>query len=208
MHPDTSQTFTAFVGGRRLASGPLEDVAVAARNAAASARAPLLVFGDASGEQADLDLRGSDDDVRKRYRAPQAGASDAVPRSRGRPRLGVVSREVTLLPEHWEWLGSQPGGASVALRKLVQEARRHGTARDRMRRSQERAYKVMVALAGDRPGFEEAARALFASDTPAFAQRIASWPRDVREHLLTLANPDHPTASRSPPNEPDHHLHR
>jgi hypothetical protein len=198
MDPENPQTFTAFVGGRRLASGSLDEVAVAARRVAASARAPLLVFADASGEQVELDLRGGDEDVRKRYRPPRAAASEAAPRARGRPRLGVVSREVTLLPDQWEWLASQPGGASVALRKLVQEARRNGTARDRMRRSQERAYKVMVALAGDRPGFEEAARALFANDIPAFTQRVEGWPKDVREHLLALANPDHETASRRP----------
>jgi hypothetical protein len=110
----------------------------------------------------------------------------------------VVAREVTLLPDQWEWLASQPGGASVALRKLVHEARRAGTLRDRMRRAQERSYKVMVALAGDRPGFEAVARALFANDIDAVRAGMERWPQDVRDHLLQLADPDHDPTVRSP----------
>ena len=102
----------------------------------------------------------------------------------------MVAREVTLLPEHWDWLAAQPGSASVALRKLVHQALRAGAGRERMRRAQERSYKVMVALAGDRPGFEEAARALFAADLERLRRLIEPWPRDVREHVLHLADPD------------------
>jgi hypothetical protein len=104
--------------------------------------------------------------------------------------LGVVAREVTLLPRHWEWLAAQSGGASVALRKLVEEARRTHGEKDRLRRTQERAYCFMSAIAGDLPGFEEAARALFASDRPKFTERIAHWPADLRDHTLWLAYDD------------------
>lgn len=191
--------YTAFQGTRRLASGSLEDVAVAV--ARAGERDPqVLVFSDANGSQVDLDLRGDEEAIRARHRpAPPAAASmaDAAPRGRGRPRLGVVAREVTLLPEQWEWLAAQPGGASVALRKLVQQARRSGTSRERLRQAQERSYKVMVALAGDRPGFEEATRALFAGDLQAFNARVERWPRDIREHVLRLADPEYAGASRS-----------
>lgn len=107
-------------------------------------------------------------------------------RGRGRPKLGVVAREVTLLPRHWEWLAAQPGGASVALRKLVEEARRSQSGR--ARQAQERAYHFMNAMAGDLPGFEEATRALFAGDREGFAERIAGWPTDVREHAAWLAS--------------------
>lgn len=179
-------SYTLFAGPRQLASGPLEEVAVAAA-ARCDAEEPLLVFSDANGSQVDLDLRGSEEQLRRRYRAA-APAATAAPRGRGRPRLGVVAREVTLLPEQWEWLASQPGGASVVLRKLVQQARRSGSARDRMRRAQERTYKVMVALAGDRPGFEEAARSLFAGDLDTLRKHIQAWPADIREHLLRLAD--------------------
>jgi hypothetical protein len=109
------------------------------------------------------------------------------PRGRGRPKLGVVAREVTLLPRHWEWLGTQPGGASVALRKLVEEARRTSGDRDRSRAARDAAYHFMSAMAGNLPGFEEASRALFADDRRRFAGLIAGWPDDVRDHTVKLA---------------------
>ncbi len=198
---DPTPTYSAFQGTRRLASGALEEVAIAAARATARGHQPL-VFSDATGAQIDLDLRGEEAEIRARHRpAPvaTAAATESPPRGRGRPRLGVVAREVTLLPDQWEWLAAQPGGASVSLRKLVQQARRAGTTRERLRRAQERSYKVMVALAGDRPGFEEAARALFAGDMQALGGRVDAWPRDIREHVLRLADPDYPgVVSRSP----------
>lgn len=196
MELDHDHTYTVFAGPRRLASGTLEEVAVAAALAGEGLDA-ALVFSDVTGNQIELDLRGGEKQVRARYRDERA--PQAVPiRGRGRPRLGVVAREVTLLPDQWEWLASQPGGASVVLRRLVQEARHAGFARDRMRRAQERSYKVMVAIAGDRPGFEEAARSLFAADLDAFRSRTARWPSDIREHLLRLADPDDEATARSP----------
>ncbi len=199
MNIDTNDIYTVFQGPRRLASGPLEEVAVTAARASSGGGAAVLVFNDATGIQVDLDLRGDEQEVRERHRpspvmpTPQAGTS---PRGRGRPRLGVVAREVTLLPQQWEWLAGQPGGASVTLRKLVQQAQRTDPSRDRVRKAQERSYKVMVVLAGDRPGFEEAARSLFADDMPALRSRIERWPRDIREHVLRLADPNHPGTSR------------
>jgi uncharacterized protein len=191
MNFDPSHRYSAFAGSRRIASGKLEDVAAAAAHAASRNTASVLVFSDASGEQVELDLRGTEHEVRARYRQVPEPPSEAPARGRGRPRLGVVAREVTLLPEQWEWLASQPGGASVALRKLVQEARRAGTSRDRMRHAQERSYRVMVSLAGDRPHFEEAARALFANDMQKLRSNTEPWPRDIREHVLQLADPDY-----------------
>lgn len=198
---DLTHRYSAFGAARRLASGPLAEVAVAAASAAARSDTAPLVFDDATGTQVDLDLRGGEEEVRARYGTrpePATAEAPAVARGRGRPKLGVVAREVTLLPEQWEWLASQPGGASVALRKLVQEARRTGSLRDRTRRAQERSYKVMVALAGDRPGFEEAARSLFAGDLAALASRTERWPRDIREHVLQLADPEFDPTTRTP----------
>ncbi len=117
-----------------------------------------------------------------------AGPDSEEPRGRGRPKLGVVAREVTLLPRHWEWLSAQPGGASVALRKLVEQARLTHGERDKTRKAHERAYYFMSAMAGDMPGFEEATRALFANDMRAFGELIAAWPNDVRDHATWLAN--------------------
>lgn len=119
---------------------------------------------------------------------PGAEGEKAAGKARaGRPKLGVVAREVTLLPRHWEWLNGQPGGASVAIRKLVEEARRTKYGADQLRANRESAYRFMSAMAGNLPGFEEAARALFANNTDQFQFHIAAWPVDVRDHLEKLA---------------------
>lgn len=186
MTPNPNHTYSAFAGLRLVASGTLGDVALAASKAERADEDSVLVFSDATGEQVDLNLQGGPEAIAARYSAGKVAA-----RGRGRPRLGVFAREVTLLPEQWEWLAAQPGGASVALRKLVQEARRTSTTRDRMRHAQERSYKVMVALAGNLPAFEEAARALFGSDQEALRAKMKSWPKDVRDHVLRLADAEY-----------------
>jgi hypothetical protein len=189
----------AFEGMRCIVSGTLAEVAAGAKKVVdRGERAPIVIFDAASSEPVEVDFRGTLNDVLERLAARKGtatapdtaagGAADA-PRGPGRPKLGVVAREVTLLPRHWEWLGSQPGGASVALRKLVEEARRMKGGRDRVRRSQEAAYRFMSALAGNLPGFEEAARALFAADAERFDALVGSWPADVREHARRLAAP-------------------
>jgi hypothetical protein len=190
MNHDPGVSYTAFAASRRIASGSLAQVAVSLRGRSSSTMP--LVFDDGTGAQVELDLRGAEAEVAARYggAGAVAAAEAPPPRGRGRPRLGVVSREVTLLPQQWDWLSAQPGGASVALRKLVHAAMRAGGERERLRRAQERSYKVMVALAGDRPGFEEAARALFAADTGRLVRLVQSWPADVRDYVLRLASPD------------------
>jgi len=187
-----SETFTAFEGQRRLASGALADVAMAIKRVTRPAAAPIAIFSDSTGRAVDIDLRGSDAEVRARLadRAHPSAPTEAAPRGRGRPKLGVVAREVTLLPRHWEWLNAQPGGASVALRKLVDEARRTSGDKDRQRAARDAAYHFMSAMAGNLPGFEEAARALFADDRRGFVGRIANWPEDVRDHVINLAYAD------------------
>lgn len=183
-------TCTAFDGHRRLVSGPLHEAALAVRRAAeGGAAGPLLVFDDATGRVVDVDTRGSEAEVLARLpgEAPVPAPAEAGPRGRGRPRLGVVAREVTLLPRHWDWLAAQPGGASVALRKLVEEARRAGADAGRRRGARDAAYRFISAMAGDLPGFEEAARALFADDRQRFGALVAAWPADVRDHAVALA---------------------
>ncbi len=145
-----------------------------------------MVISDATGNSTDLDLRGGEKAVADRYTATAPTPGQRGP---GRPKLGVVAREVTLLPEHWEWLAAQPGGASVALRKLVHEARRNSGERDRIRQAHDRAYQAMSTLAGNRAGFEEASRALFAGDHERLVALTASWPKDVQAYLLQLAAP-------------------
>lgn len=175
-------TWTLFAGEQRLASGAPAEVAVAAHAAAqGDYEGPVLAFEDATGRVVDLDLRGSPAEVAARY-APQA-----VRRPRGRPKLGVVAREVTLLPRHWEWLAAQPGGASVALRKLVDAARRADDGATDRKVRQEAAYRFMASMAGDLPGYEEALRALFAGDRTVFDAQVAAWPGDLATHARKLA---------------------
>jgi hypothetical protein len=178
----TSQC-TAFLGHRRIAAGSRAEVTQTLASLDLSAGG-LLVFDDASGAQLDYPFAP---EAPEPSPAPQAALEPASAPQVGRPRLGVVAREVTLLPRHWDWLAQQRGGASAALRRLVDEARQRHAARDSQRLAQERAYRCMSALAGSLPGFEEASRALFAPDAQAFARHIAVWPADVQAHLRWLA---------------------
>jgi hypothetical protein len=188
---------TAFEGTSCIASGPLERVALKVKTVLdRRATSSVLIFDDTTSEVIDVDYRGTGKDVLHRLAeradagrasAPSPETDLATPRGPGRPRLGVVAREITLLPRHWQWLNGQPGGASVALRRLVDAARHTNVGRDRVRRSQEVAYRFMTALAGNQPGFEEAIRALFAADRDRFDEQIAAWPVDVRNHARKLA---------------------
>jgi hypothetical protein len=188
-------TCTAFQGATRIATGDLTWVALAAKEALENdATASVLIFDDRSSRVIDVDFRGTRDDVLqhvagRNLTAEAARNPDDPVRRPGRPRLGVVAREVTLLPRHWDWLNDQPGGASVTLRRLVEEARRASEGKDRLRVAQDAAYRFMSAMAGDRPGFEEATRALFASDLERFQQHTLNWPVDVRDHAYRLAAP-------------------
>jgi uncharacterized protein len=181
-------TCTAFAGSNRIASGPPEQVALAAKAALdANSAQPLLVFDDLNGSLVDFDLRGTPQEVLARLATAPPDPPAPSARGPGRPKLGVVAREVTLLPRHWDWLGAQPGGASVALRKLVEAARVTHAGADRRRLAQQSADRFMSALAGNEPGYEEAARALYAGDQARFAQSMVAWPVDVRDHAMRLA---------------------
>lgn len=194
-------SYTSFNGHKRIASGSLKVNALAVKHALSTGVPnPLLTFCDQTGQVVDIDIRGSDTEMFARLPPDgyQLQGSDSTridsadpgePRGRGRPKLGVVAREVTLLPRHWDWLAAQRGGASVTLRKLVDEARRVSVDRDRQRQTKERAYHFMSTMAGDMAGFEEASRALFANDAAKFRQLTEAWPADVREYLRYLADP-------------------
>lgn len=172
----SEHTVTAFAGAAVVATGLSADVTTAVRTLhEQDDERTVLVFDDVTGEQVDLDLRVTAAPVEPERRGP------------GRPKLGVVAREVTLLPRHWEWLAAQPGGASVALRKLVEQARRDNERGDRVRRSREATYRFMTAMAGNEPGYEEACRALFAGDRERFAARVDAWPADIASYANRLA---------------------
>jgi len=181
---------TAFAGSARIASGELRHVALKAKQAFDAGK-PVLVFEDGSGRVVELPLELPAADLLRRLAEPMVAAATGgekpAARGPGRPKLGVVAREVTLLPRHWDWLAAQPGGASVALRKLVEDARKVGGGEDRRRAAQEATYRFMQAMAGDFAGYEDVARALFAGDIGKFEQHSATWPEDVRDHAALLA---------------------
>jgi uncharacterized protein len=184
-------TYTAFAGERLLASGAKPTVLLALKGHEREGDR-VLVFDDATGRQVDFDLRGTPEEVLARAEArTRAGP--------GRPKLGVVSREVSLLPRHWEWLEQQPNGISAALRRLVDEARKREPDQARARQA---AGRFMWAMAGDLRGFEEASRALYAGDHARLRKLIRAWPGDVRAHLLALAEQagrlEHPQPSGRP----------
>jgi hypothetical protein len=184
--------YIAFDGDRCIASGALRTVARAAKETLDRRKdAAVLVFDSSSGP-VEIDFRGSVDAVLARLPDPDGAvatedASSPAPRGPGRPKLGVVAREVTLLPRHWEWLAQQSGGASVALRRLVDEARRANKDKDRVRQAREAAYRFIAAMGENKPHYEEVARALFAGDAERFQAWTAAWPADVRDHARRLA---------------------
>lgn len=188
-------TCIAFQGDRRIAEGDIREVARQIKLAGDVAGDAILVFGAETSHPIEIDLRGSVDDVLARLPSapgPSVETSEAAESPRrgpGRPKLGVVAREITLLPRHWEWLALQPGGASVAIRRLVEDARKAHGARDRIRGARESAYRFASAMAGNRPHYEDAMRALFAGDHPLFGKLTEDWPPDIRDHVRRLSAP-------------------
>jgi uncharacterized protein len=180
----------AFAGAKLLGAGSLAEVVATAHPAAKRKQEAVLIF-DSASQQVEIDFRGSLDAVLKRLtiNAENADSSsvEASERGPGRPRLGVVAREVTLLPRHWHWLNQQNGGASATLRRLVEIASKANAKTDRLRTGREVVYRFATAMAGNAPGFEEAMRALFAGDKKRFASHTVKWPKDVRSHALLLA---------------------
>lgn len=182
---DSTPTCTAFAGQKKIAAGPVFEVAAQVkRYHDKQPDAQILIFDDSSSQQVELDLRGTVAEVLSRI--PRSDEVDQEKSGPGRPKLGVVSREIGLLPRHWDWLALQPGGASVTLRKLVEEARKQNRSKDAMRQSQNAAYKFMSAMAGDLPHFEEASRAFFAKNKSLFETLTAAWPKDIRDHILKV----------------------
>lgn len=175
------KTYTAFLGQELIAFGPLKTVLP--RIKASFDENPsvqLLIFEDESGAQVDFDLRGSVEEVLSRILPPE------MPPRPGRPKLGVVSREISLLPRHWSWLEKQPNGASAALRRLVDEARNKDTEKQRATLARDAASRFLSAMAGNLPGYEEALRALYAGEQGAFEEQIRDWPGDIRTHVKHL----------------------
>ncbi|MFC5742297.1 DUF2239 family protein [Dyella tabacisoli] len=186
MQAHSNVTCTAFVGHRLIASGPLSEVVLATKQALdAAGDEPVLIFNDRSSRQVEIDFRGTPGEVLARL----SDDTTAPPAARGpgRPKLGVVAREVTLLPRHWDWLATQPGGASAALRRLVEDASRGNNSKVRAREASEAVDRFMQTMTGDFPGHEEASRAFWRKEAAMFEAVTAPWPVDVRDHLRRLA---------------------
>jgi hypothetical protein len=178
---DDERTYTTFAGERLIVSADLKTMLLRTKEFLdRSANDSVLIFEDQTGQQVDFDFRGTPDEVLERAEVVKTRTGP------GRPRLGVISREVSLLPRHWEWLERQPSGISAALRRLVDEARKRAPSKERARLVREAASQFMWAMAGNLPGFEEASRALFAKDHGRFEHLISGWPEDIRKHLSRL----------------------
>lgn len=179
--------YVLFAGYNRLAAGSLDSVAVACARAQQAGLAQVLVFEETTGRQIDLNTRGTEAEIAARYSTTGSPLPEAERhRSPGRPRLGVTAREVTLLPRHWEWLATQPGGASVTLRKLVDQARRDSATATDHRDLSEAVYRFLHAIAGNLPGYEEVIRALFAGDRDRMEALMLDWPADVRQQAVVI----------------------
>ncbi|OFZ30167.1 MAG: hypothetical protein A2622_09990 [Bdellovibrionales bacterium RIFCSPHIGHO2_01_FULL_40_29] len=181
-------TYTAFESSQKLISSDLEKVLLTVKKRLKSNRdASILIFSDSTGKQMDFDLSGTDADVIERhkiYTAQMASPQSGV----GRPRLGVVPREISLLPSHWEWLNNQTGGSSATIRLLIDEKMKLGVSdKQKVKKSQEVVYKFLTVMAGDLPNFEEAIRYLYRSDRKKFIELISDWPKDIGKHALMLA---------------------
>ena len=195
---ESPPAWIAFDRSEKIASGAPADVAIAVRTRLDSdADALVLVFDRYNSEPIEIDLRGTEAELVARLPVSSTEVEPIEPntpplRSVGRPKLGVTAREVTLLPRHWDWLAKQPGGASVALRKLVEHALRTTVEVNEQRQVRESTYRFINAIAGNEVGHEEAVRALFSGDLEMFAGLMAAWPQDVREHALRLAGASRP----------------
>jgi hypothetical protein len=187
---ETANTYTAFEGHRLLSQGPLEHVVLRVKRRLGKAEnSSILIFSDLTGKSMDFNFQGSEKEVLKRLEVYISGDEVKEPVGPGRPKLGVISREVSLLPRHWEWLATQAGGASATLRRLVEDAKKKSETGQDIKQSQERTYKFMSVLAGDQIGYEEALRALYKKDKKKFVGLIQEWPSDVRTYAMELAKP-------------------
>ena len=182
-------TYTTFVGPLRLVTAPLAEMLRQTRlHLESKGDQGVIVFADATGRHADFDFSGTLEQVLERA-LPPAKLAQSQPIGPGRPKLGVVSREVSLLPRHWQWLEGQRGGASASLRRLIDEARKADPAGERRRLATEAAGRFMTIMAGDLPGYEEATRALYSHDAERLQQLTAGWPEAVQSHILYLLDP-------------------
>ena len=186
MNSQNVETYTAFDGETLITNGPLESVILKAKKRRDKfPNSSILIFADSTSRIMDLDLSGSEKEVLQRLHVflPKVEPAHSGP---GRPKLGVVAREVSLLPRHWEWLATQNGGASATLRRLVEEAKKKTAGQNEVKETQEKVYRFMSVMAGDREGFEEALRMLYKQNREGFDSLVGKWPKDIFNHIKNL----------------------
>ncbi len=184
-------TYTAFESGKVISSGTLADVVInLKKKLGKSNHTSVLIFNDTTGRTMDFNFSGSEKEVLKRLEIyTQTPDSKEQPIGPGRPKLGVFSREVSLLPRHWEWLASQSGGASAVLRRLVEEAKKTSSQTITTKHAQERTYHFMSVVAGDFKGYEEVLRSLYKKDKSNFFSEMSEWPKDIVSYIRKISGP-------------------
>ena len=187
---DEQETYTAFDGTTRLFRGTFQEVVLKVKERLGRAEnSSVLIFSNNTGKTMDFNFQGNVKDTLKRLEKFVSTQEPGPISGPGRPKLGVISREVSLLPRHWEWLASQPSGASATIRKLIEEAKKRSSTRNSVKQVQERVYRFMSVIVGDMKGYEEALRALYKADRKNFLLHIQDWPTDVRTHVIEMAKP-------------------
>ncbi len=186
----STNQFTAFDGHKLFHQGPLDEVVLKIKkHLGKEDTTSILIFSDETGRTIDFNFQGALKDVQKRLEVFVTQDAPKEVSGPGRPKIGVTSREISLLPQHWEWLATQQGGASAVIRKLVDEAKRKSSTNPSAKQIQEKVHRFMSSLGGDLPGFEEALRALYRKDKKHFSKEIEAWPHDLKDHVNTLAEP-------------------
>ncbi|MBC7539648.1 MAG: DUF2239 family protein [Bacteriovorax sp.] len=187
---ETINTYTAFDGHKLFGQGDLSEIVIKIKKQLGkSDNASIIIFSDNTGKVFDFNFQGTLSDVKKRLDMYIQTEVPEVNAGAGRPKLGVISREISLLPQHWEWLATQPGGSSSTLRKLVDEAKKKTSGGPSIKQTQEIVHRFASAMAGDFEGFEEALRALYRKDKGLFHAQMKNWPEDIRDYIIELSKP-------------------
>lgn len=166
--------YTAFRGDTRIITDSLFNVALALQK---QSEMNVLVFNDQTGQQIDLDLSGSEDDLKQRYTEVE------YVKKVGRPKLGVISREITLQQKHWNWLDQQSSSASAVIRKLIDKELNDPSSESNIMLAKQAIDHFMLAMLGNMPNYEEATRALYQGNKSHFLALIHNYPKDLKVYL-------------------------
>ncbi len=173
-----SERYSSFIGDRHLFTGDLKGM-LSQTHAYISRHGEegLLIFDNFSGRQIDYNFRVSLEELLGKELPP------TPKKGPGRPRLGVVCGEISLLPRHWDWLQRQRQSASATIRRLIEAAMKEASPEEKTREAIDAAGKFLWTMAGNLSDFEEASRALYAQKWHILDAITAAWPEDIAKHL-------------------------